>query len=83
MNNNSSVFTFGERTAVITGGSKNIGLAIAEKFSAAGLSVAIISKNENALSSAAHNLAQRGHTVSTWPCDILKIDCIAPTLAKI
>lgn len=33
------VFTYGKRTAVVTGGSKNIGLAIAEKLLQAGLQI--------------------------------------------
>ncbi len=38
-----SVLTLTGRTAVVTGGSRNIGLAIAKKFAKGGMNVAILS----------------------------------------
>ena len=40
------------RTAVITGGSKGLGLAIATKFAAAGADVAILARRRDALEEA-------------------------------
>lgn len=77
------VFTFGKRTAVITGGSKNIGLAIAEKFSHAGLQVAIVSSNSKHLNTAQTYLMSKGYSASQWVCDISKVDSIPPMLEKI
>lgn len=39
------MLSFGKRTAIITGGSKTIGLAIAKQFANAGLNIAIVSSN--------------------------------------
>lgn len=80
---NNSVFTFGDRTAVITGGSKNIGLAIAWRFAQAGLQVAIVSSNKNNLEHARQIMENEGCTVSTWECDISRVDAIDPVLKAI
>jgi 3-oxoacyl-[acyl-carrier protein] reductase len=78
-----NLFTYGNRTAVITGGSKNIGLAIAEKFSQAGLQVAIVSSNTEHLQRAQTHLNGQGHSPSVWPCDISDISSLAPMLKRI
>ncbi len=78
-----NLFTFGNRTAVITGGSKNIGLAIAEKFSQAGLHVAIVSSNAEHLKAAQTYLNGKGHMPSVWPCDISNVSSLTPMLEKI
>ena len=77
------IFRFGNRTAVITGGSKNIGLAIAEKFSQAGLQVAIVSSNAEHLNAAQTYLNSKGHTSSQWVCDISHVASINPMLEMI
>jgi len=79
----SSVFNFGERTAVVTGGSKNIGLAIAEMFAQAGLQVAIISSSQESQTQALQHLEGKGCSASTWECDISDIAKIGDTLAAI
>jgi len=76
-------FTYGKRTAVITGGSKNIGLAIAEKFSHAGLQVAIVSSNGEHLNAAQTYLIGKGYSASRWVCDISNVDSIPPMLEEI
>ena len=39
------MLNFGKRTAIVTGGTKTIGLSIAKQFIEAGLNVAIVSSN--------------------------------------
>jgi NAD(P)-dependent dehydrogenase (short-subunit alcohol dehydrogenase family) len=53
-----SLFSLKGRTAFITGGSKGIGKAIARGFAEAGADVAICSRHENELKSAAAEIAQ-------------------------
>ena len=77
------LFTYGNRTAVITGGSKNIGLAIAQKFLQAGLSVAIVSSQKQHLDVAQSFLNGQGYSPSVWPCDLSAISTISPLLEKI
>jgi len=79
----SNLFTYGNRTAVITGGSKNIGLAIAEKFAQAGLQVAIVSSNIKHLQAAQTYLNGQGYSPSVWPCDISDISSLTPMLERI
>jgi 3-oxoacyl-[acyl-carrier protein] reductase len=78
-----NLFTFGNRTAVITGGSKNIGLAIAKKFSQAGLQVSIVSTNKDHLQAAQTYLKGEGYTPSLWATDISDVGSLAPMLQRI
>jgi uncharacterized protein len=56
---------------VITGGSRGIGLAIAERFLAAGQFVLLVARNEPALVAAQQDLSRRhGERVSILACDI-------------
>lgn len=68
------VFSYGNRVAVITGGSKNIGLAIAQRFFEAGMFVAIISSSLKNLNSAQKFLQLKGCDVSSWLCDISRVN---------
>jgi 3-oxoacyl-[acyl-carrier protein] reductase len=65
----SETLNFGQRTAVITGGSKNIGLAIAKKFAAAGLQVAIVSSNPNNISAAKKEF-ENNSKIEGFVCDL-------------
>src|SRR6185503_9355708 len=58
------------RRALIAGGSRGIGLAIAQSFAAAGADVAICARQAAPLESAAASLKARGHRVSARPCDL-------------
>lgn len=80
---NPPLFTYGHRTAVVTGGSKNIGLAIAEKFLQAGLQVAIVSANPHHLESAQAQLQGLGYAPTVWRCDVSDVALLPLTLEKI
>jgi len=59
------------RTAVITGGSKGIGLAVARRFAACGADVAIIARGPQALDAAVKVIAQSGGArVATAQADV-------------
>jgi 3-oxoacyl-[acyl-carrier protein] reductase len=58
------------RRALIAGGSRGIGLAIARSFAACGADVAICARQSAALESAAASLKPLGHRVSTRVCDL-------------
>ena len=77
------VFTYGHRTAVVTGGSKNIGLAIAERFLQAGLQVAIVSSHAEHLQAAQQHLSAQGYSPSTWHGDVSDVDALPTVLERI
>jgi NADP-dependent 3-hydroxy acid dehydrogenase YdfG len=57
-------------TAVVTGGSKGIGRAIAEAFADAGMHVAITGRDVKALAAAEKSIAARGHGVLASKTDV-------------
>ncbi|MBV9862630.1 MAG: SDR family oxidoreductase [Alphaproteobacteria bacterium] len=67
------------KSAIITGGSKGLGLAMAEKFAACGADVAVLARNPESLSEARQQIQKgaRGK-VSAIPCDVSK----APDIKK-
>ena len=71
------------KTAVITGGSRNIGLAIAEKFYAIGYNVAILSVSENSAKKAAKNIDNSGEKVIGYRCDVTNVSSVQETLEHI
>ena len=58
------------RRALIAGGSRGIGLAIAQSFAAAGADVAICARQKASLDSAAASLTPLAHRVSARTCDL-------------
>ncbi|HET9790387.1 MAG TPA: SDR family oxidoreductase, partial [Candidatus Angelobacter sp.] len=58
------------KVAVITGGSRGIGLAIAHAFAAAGYSVVIIGRNEPDLNNSVAQLGKYGVQVQASLCDV-------------
>ncbi|GAK03078.1 3-oxoacyl-[acyl-carrier protein] reductase [Geomicrobium sp. JCM 19037] len=58
------------RTALITGGSHGIGLAIAKRFADDGANVAIIDINEDHLSTASAYFADKGQAAKTLQADV-------------
>ena len=58
------------KVALVTGGSRGIGFAIAEGLAAEGVRVAIAARSSEALYAAADVLTKAGHEVLAQPCDI-------------
>ena len=56
--------------ALITGGSKGIGLAIAGALAAEGAAVGLVARDRDGLAAAARRLAERGATVATAAADV-------------
>ena len=57
------------RRAIVTGGSRGIGLAIADQLAAEGADVAIVARDEQALRQAAIGVARHGNRVLLMPGD--------------
>ncbi len=62
------------RRALIAGGSRGIGLAIARAFSETRADVAICARQQAALEAAAKEIARTGRRVSARPCDLAQAD---------
>ncbi len=56
-----TLFDLSSRTALVTGGSKGLGKAMARALAKAGASVAISSRHEDELKSAAAEIGQETH----------------------
>jgi 3-oxoacyl-[acyl-carrier protein] reductase len=65
------------RNAIIAGGSRGIGRAIALTFARAGANVSICARGEAALRSTEAELKQHGQTVHAATCDLANADAVA------
>jgi 3-oxoacyl-[acyl-carrier protein] reductase len=72
------------RTAIITGASKGLGLAMAKEFAASGANVAILARNRDSLTEA-QAIASEGASgrVETFSCDVAKADEISKTFEAV
>jgi 3-oxoacyl-[acyl-carrier protein] reductase len=75
--------TMKDRVAVVTGGSKGIGIAVARRFAESGARVAIVARGAEALASARTSLAKDGLEVRDYVCDVSKAADIAKAHEKI
>jgi NAD(P)-dependent dehydrogenase (short-subunit alcohol dehydrogenase family) len=60
------------QVAVVTGGNKGIGMAIAQKLASLGVTVYIVGRSESALEEAAENIRAEGGNCITYQADITK-----------
>jgi 3-oxoacyl-[acyl-carrier protein] reductase len=65
------------KTAIVTGGSRGIGLAIAEGLAREGVAVSVCGRNPDALASAKAQLERLGGTVHAAMCDVGKADDVS------
>jgi NAD(P)-dependent dehydrogenase (short-subunit alcohol dehydrogenase family) len=75
--------TMKDRVAVVTGGSKGLGLAVARQFAASGAKVAILARGAADLKAARELLAKDGIEVRDYVCDVAKAADIAKAHDKI
>src|SRR5271170_402906 len=67
------------RTAIVTGGSKGLGLAMATRFAQSGAEVAILARGAEALAEAETGIRAKAQTrVRAFQCDVSK----APDIAR-
>jgi NAD(P)-dependent dehydrogenase (short-subunit alcohol dehydrogenase family) len=71
------------KVAIVTGGSKGIGLAVARAFASAGARVAIVARGAEALEAARVSLGHEGFAVRDYVCDVSKADDIGNTYQRI
>src|SRR5205814_5232912 len=75
--------TMKDRVAVVTGGSKGIGIAVARRFAESGAKVAILARGTADLKAARERLAKDGLEVRDYACDVSKAADIVKTHEKI
>ena len=56
--------------ALVMGGSRGLGLALARELARAGCRLALVGRDERQLAEARRELEARGAEVGTWPCDV-------------
>jgi 3-oxoacyl-[acyl-carrier protein] reductase len=71
------------RTALVTGASMGIGLAIAREFANSGADVALLARRRGPLEEAAAAIARSGRTALAIPCDVRRADDIAAAFAQV
>jgi 3-oxoacyl-[acyl-carrier protein] reductase len=71
-------------TAIITGASKGLGLAMAKEFAASGANIAILARNRDSLAEA-RAIASEGASgrVETFSCDVSRADDISTTFEAV
>ena len=76
-------FDFSGEVALITGGSRGLGLEIAQTFGDAGATVVITARREQWLNEAEQYLKGRGITVYSFICDVANISSVEQVMQQI
>ena len=76
-------YSLRDKVAVITGGSRGLGLVLARHICAQGGNVALIARDPDELARAKADLAPRGGGVMTFPCDVLDTSQIEAAVRQI
>ena len=76
--NATKLFDLSNRVALITGGSRGLGLQMAHGFGAMGAKLALTARKENELSDAKAELIAKGYDVFTFASDLAKPDTLEP-----
>ncbi|WP_017670013.1 SDR family oxidoreductase [Blastomonas sp. AAP53] len=63
-------FDLAGRTAIVTGGTRGIGLGVAQAYAQAGANVVVASENHDDVAQAARQLTDQGHSAHGIACDV-------------
>jgi NAD(P)-dependent dehydrogenase (short-subunit alcohol dehydrogenase family) len=77
------LFELKGRVALVTGGSRGLGLQMAEALGEMGARVALTARKQNELDEAVAHLKGLGVEASAWACDLGKREAIAPVVDDI
>src|ERR1043166_4100669 len=83
--NNNMLFDLKNKVAVVTGGGRGIGQAIADVFASQGAQVCIADLNENAAGETAKTLANKNLLAKGFGCDVTKqsdVQSVFESIAK-
>jgi 3-oxoacyl-[acyl-carrier protein] reductase len=77
------MLTLKGRTAIVTGGSRGIGLAIAQAFAKDGMNVGILSVRAESAKTAAQHLADSGYPCKGVACDVSDVESVHSALKTV
>jgi gluconate 5-dehydrogenase len=77
------LFDLSGRVAVVTGGSRGLGLQMAEALGEMGAKVALTARKQDELDGAVAHLKKQGVDAAAWACDIGKREAIVPAAEAI
>lgn len=77
------MLTLNKRTAIVTGGSRGIGLAIARAFAEAGMQVGILSARQESAAAAAQSLSNAGLSCVGVACDVSDLDSVRSAIQSV
>lgn len=77
------MLTLNHRTAMVTGGSRGIGLAIAQGFAKAGMNVGILSVREESAQAAAKILSDAGYSCAGVACDVSDLESVRSAILSV
>lgn len=77
------MLTLHKRTAIVTGGSRGIGLAIARAFAEAGMQVGILSARQESAAAAAQSLSNAGLSCVGVACDVSDLDSVRRAIQSV
>lgn len=75
--------TLNHRTAIVTGGSRGIGLAIAQGFAKAGMNIGILSVREESAQAAAKTLSDAGYSCAGVACDVSDLESVRSAIQSV
>ena len=76
-------FTLNDKAILVTGGSRGLGLAMAQAMAASGATVILNGRSEESLKQARDEIREAGHKAEIAPFDVLDMDAADAALAEI